>query len=122
MMIRTALGARRWRFVGQLLLETTLLAFLGGIVGLLIALSSAETIKKLSPPEPYRFQQLTVDWNGLAFVFDVILLASFLAGHWNCIEGGEPFQFVTLISINHRFPAPADFTGWRSFRKKGSIR
>jgi putative ABC transport system permease protein len=86
MMIRTALGARRWRFVGQLLLETTLLAFLGGIVGLLIALSSAETIKKLSPVEPYRFQQLTVDWNALAFVFDVIFLASFLAGHWNCID------------------------------------
>jgi hypothetical protein len=40
----------------------------------LIALGSAETIKKLSPPGLYRFQELTVDLNALLFVFVVILL------------------------------------------------
>ena len=78
--IRSALGATRWRLIAQLLLETLLLSFLGGIVGVGIALGSAETIKRLSPPGLYRFQELSVNLNALIFVFAVILLTSLLAG------------------------------------------
>jgi predicted permease len=80
MSIRAALGATRWRLLAQLLLETLLLSFLGGIVGLGIALASAETIKRLSPPGLNRFQELSVNLNALLFVFAVILLTSLLAG------------------------------------------
>ena len=80
MMVRTALGASRRQLIAQLLLETMVLTFFGGILGLAIALGSAETIKKLSPPGLYRFQELTVDLNALLFVFVVILLTSVLSG------------------------------------------
>jgi putative ABC transport system permease protein len=80
MSIRSALGATRWRLIAQLLLETLLLSLLGGIVGLGIALGSAETIKRLSPPGLYRFQELTVNLNALIFVFAVVVLTSLLAG------------------------------------------
>jgi putative ABC transport system permease protein len=80
MSIRSALGATRWRLIAQLLIETLFLSFLGGIVGLGIALGSAETIKRLSPPSLYRFQELSVNLNALLFVSAVILVTSLLAG------------------------------------------
>jgi predicted permease len=80
MSIRSALGATRWRLIGQLLTETLILSFLGGVLGLAIALCSTETIKRLSPPTLYRFQELSVNLNALMFVFAVILLTSLLAG------------------------------------------
>jgi putative ABC transport system permease protein len=80
MMIRAALGAARWRLIGQLLLETILLSLCGGILGVLLAICSAETIKSLCPPNLYRFQELSVDLRVLVFVFGVILLTSLLAG------------------------------------------
>jgi putative ABC transport system permease protein len=79
-MIRATLGATRWRLISQLLLETFFLSILGGVLGLLIALASAGTIKELSPPNLYRFQGLSVDWHALMFVFCVILLTSLLSG------------------------------------------
>ncbi|HEX6562729.1 MAG TPA: ABC transporter permease, partial [Chthoniobacterales bacterium] len=86
MSIRSALGATRWRLIAQLLTETLILSFLGGTLGLGIALASAETIKRLSPPGLYRFQELSLNLNALLFVFAVILLTSLLAGlipAWN---------------------------------------
>lgn len=80
MSIRSALGASRSRLITQLLLETLFLSVLGGLLGLGIALCSAETIKRLSPPALYRFQELSVNLNALIFVFVVILLTSLLAG------------------------------------------
>jgi predicted permease len=80
MMIRAALGATRWRLMGQLLLETIFLSMLGGILGLLIALSSAAMIKRLSPPDSFRFQELSVDFNALVFVFGVVLLTALVSG------------------------------------------
>jgi putative ABC transport system permease protein len=57
MMIRTALGATRRQLIGQVLSETLILSFLGGIFGLLIAFSSTQAIKKLCPTGLYRFQE-----------------------------------------------------------------
>jgi predicted permease len=80
MMVRVSLGAARWQLIGQLLSETMLLSLFGGIVGLSIALGATQTIKQLSPPDLFRFQELSIDLNALVFVFGVILLTSLLAG------------------------------------------
>jgi putative ABC transport system permease protein len=80
MIIRAALGATRWRLMGQLLLETTCLSVLGGILGLLIAFSSVATIKSLSPPDSFRFQELSVDLNAMVFVFGAVLLTALVSG------------------------------------------
>jgi putative ABC transport system permease protein len=82
MMIRTALGATRRQLIGQVLSETLILSFLGGIFGLLIAFSSTQAIKKLCPTGLYRFQEFGIDWTTLLFVLVVTLLTSVLSGLW----------------------------------------
>jgi putative ABC transport system permease protein len=67
-MIRSALGATRRRLVGQFLSETLCVSILGGILGLTIALSSVAAIKRLSPPDSFRFQGWSVDLNAMGFV------------------------------------------------------
>jgi putative ABC transport system permease protein len=79
-MIRAALGATRWRLVGQFLSETLCLSILGGILGLMIALSSVATIKRLCPPDSFRFQEWSVDLNAMLFVLGVILLTAVVSG------------------------------------------
>jgi putative ABC transport system permease protein len=80
MMIRAALGATRWRLIGQLLLETICLSILGGILGLLTAFSSVATIKRLSPPDSFRFQELSVDLNAIVFISGIVFLTALVSG------------------------------------------
>ena len=78
--IRSAIGATRSRLVAQMLLETGLLSLLGGIAGLVLALGSIEIIRKLSPAEVYRFQEVRIDITALLFVVGVIVLVAFISG------------------------------------------
>jgi putative ABC transport system permease protein len=78
--IRVAMGATRSRLIGQLLLETGLLSFLGGTAGLGLAVGSIEIIKKLSPAEVYRFQEVGIDLTALLFVVGIIVLVAFISG------------------------------------------
>jgi putative ABC transport system permease protein len=80
MSVRAALGASRFRLIGQLLAETTCLSFLGGVVGLFIALWAIEAIKALSPQDIYRFQEVHLDITALLFVIGVTTLVALLAG------------------------------------------
>ena len=80
MMIRATLGASRWRVLGQLLLETTLLTAIGGLIGLVVAKVCVQSTKSLIPTELYRLQELRVDTNALVFIFVLILITSLLAG------------------------------------------
>ena len=78
--IRVAIGATRSRLIAQLLLETGLLSLLGGIAGLGLALGSIEIIKKLSPADVYRFQEVGIDLTTLVFVVGIIVLVAFISG------------------------------------------
>ena len=86
MMIRTALGAPRRQLIGQVLSETLLLSSLGGILGLIITLTSTEGIKKLCPTDLYRFQEFNVDWATLFFVFVVTVVTALLSGLWPAVR------------------------------------
>lgn len=78
--IRAAIGATRSDLIGQVLLETGVLSFLGGIAGLGLALGSIEITKKLSPPEIYRLQDVRMDLTALLFIFGVVVLVAFISG------------------------------------------
>jgi putative ABC transport system permease protein len=80
MTIRSALGATRYRLIGQLLLETAFLSLLGGIVGIFFALWAIEAIKAVSPQDLYRFREVGLDTPVLFFVFGITVLASLLSG------------------------------------------
>ncbi len=78
--IRSALGAGRWRLVRQVLLESVLLAVLGGGVGLLIGGWGVDALLALKPEELPRVESIRLDGGVLAFTFALSLLTGLLFG------------------------------------------
>jgi putative ABC transport system permease protein len=69
MALRTALGATRGRIVRQLLTETTLLSFLGGASGLLLAIGAIALVRRWPLPAIYRIEETSLDPQALALTF-----------------------------------------------------
>ena len=80
MTIRAALGASRGRLAGELLLESTLLALLGGGAGLLLALWGVEALRSLEPGTIPRVEEIGVDLRVLGFALGLSLLTGLLFG------------------------------------------
>jgi putative ABC transport system permease protein len=78
--IRAALGATRGRIIRQLLTESAVLALLGGVSGLLLALWGTDALLALSPAELPRLQNTTVDGRVLVFTLTLTLLTGLLCG------------------------------------------
>ncbi|HEY2824691.1 MAG TPA: ABC transporter permease, partial [Gemmatimonadales bacterium] len=79
--IRTALGAGRWRVVSQLLMETLVLAGVGGVLGLGIAqLGTMWFSRAIIEGNPPYWIDIHVDGVVLAFVTGVTLLSAVIAG------------------------------------------
>ncbi|HEX7183131.1 MAG TPA: ABC transporter permease [Thermoanaerobaculia bacterium] len=75
--VRMAVGASRPSLVRQFLVESVLLAFLGGVVGLLFALWSTRILSTIRPPEPFPIAlSMSPDLRVLGFT----LLLAFLVG------------------------------------------
>jgi len=64
--LRTALGATRGRIVRQLLTETTLLSFLGGASGLLLAFGAIALVRRWPLPAIHRIEETSLDPQALA--------------------------------------------------------
>ena len=80
--VRAALGASRWAIARQLLVESTLIAIVGAIAGVLLTIWSLDAILALTPPTVPRFHQTTIDISVLAFTTAAALLAGILVGVW----------------------------------------
>jgi putative ABC transport system permease protein len=79
--LRTALGARRWRLVRQLLTESVMLAVAGGMLGLLIAFAGVRLIRAVIPPPGAAGEIPHASWIGLDFrVLGFTLLISVVTG------------------------------------------
>jgi putative ABC transport system permease protein len=78
--IRTALGASRSRIVRQLLVESLLLAFIGGVLGLFLALWGLELLPALGADKIPRMQEITLDARVLGFTLATSLLTGVIFG------------------------------------------
>ena len=78
--IRTALGAGRWRIVRQLLTESILIAFIGGAVGVLLAWWGTNLLIALKPQNLPRLDEIGVDLRVFGFTLGVSLLTGLIFG------------------------------------------
>ncbi|MFN2541939.1 MAG: ABC transporter permease [Chthoniobacterales bacterium] len=80
--VRAALGASRWAIARQLLIESTLIAVIGALAGVLLTVWSLDAILALTPANVPRFQETKIDSGVLAFTTVAALLAGILVGIW----------------------------------------
>jgi putative ABC transport system permease protein len=78
--VRAALGAGRLRLIRQLLTESSLLAVLGGGLGLVLAYGAVQALIILDPPNVPRLAQVSLDGRVLAFTFLTTLTVGLLFG------------------------------------------
>ncbi len=80
MVIRAALGGGRRRLIRQALTESTLLAFLGGLAGLLLARWGTRLLISAKPAALANLSAVTMDWSVLAFGLAVSTLTGLIFG------------------------------------------
>jgi len=78
--IRTALGAGRWRIVRQLLTESILISLAGGAVGVVIAWWGTSLLIALKPENLPRLQEIDVDLRVFGFTLGVSILTGLIFG------------------------------------------
>jgi putative ABC transport system permease protein len=90
MSIRLALGASAWRLSRQLLTESLVLAFLGGVLGLLLAIWGADVLVTLLPDYIPRLGETGIDGTVLGFTFGMALLTGLLFGLAPAFQASKP--------------------------------
>ena len=82
--IRTALGAGRPRIISQLLTESLLLAFAGGLIGLIVAHMALRSLLLINPGNIPRFSAqgsaVGLDWTAVGFTVLISALTGILFG------------------------------------------
>jgi predicted permease len=78
--VRAALGAGRARLIRQLLTETTILSFLGGMLGLLLAWGGVRWLVALEPDWIPRVKELCINRTVLGFTLLISISTGVIAG------------------------------------------
>ncbi|HTQ56845.1 MAG TPA: ABC transporter permease [Bryobacteraceae bacterium] len=96
LVIRAALGGGRGRLLRQSLIESTLLAILGGAAGLLVAQWGTLLLAAAKPAALVRFQGISVDAPVVAFGFIVSVLTGVIFGLVPAMHAAAPDIAGTL--------------------------
>jgi putative ABC transport system permease protein len=78
--VRTALGAGTGRLIRQLLTESTLLALMGGVVGLLLAVAGLRALLAFAPPDLGVLHEASLNGKVLLFTVGVCFVAGIACG------------------------------------------
>jgi putative ABC transport system permease protein len=78
--VRRALGATGWRLARQMLVESLVLASLGGIAGLLLAQWGVRWLVRISPAGVPRIEQTALDLPTLAFTTALAIFSGLIFG------------------------------------------
>ena len=88
--VRAALGASRRRLINQFLTEGLLLAMMGGVLGLLLALWGSDALIALSPANIPRLKEAGVDGRVLGFTLLLSLLTTLIFGLAPALQASKP--------------------------------
>ncbi|HJX98693.1 MAG TPA: ABC transporter permease, partial [Chthoniobacterales bacterium] len=80
--IHAAVGATRGQIIKKLLIESFIIALIGGALGFLIAVWVRNGLIALSPADVSRFQEISFDLPVLGFTFLIASLTTVLFGLW----------------------------------------
>jgi len=80
MAVRVALGASRWRMVRQVLTESVIISFAGGIIGTALAYVAVRALVASAPVDIPRLDEVHLDYRALVFAFATSLVAGLLFG------------------------------------------
>ncbi len=78
--IRFVLGAGRQRMIRQLLTESSLIAVIGGALGLILAVNGLSFLKSALPTDLPRLSDIAIDWRVLCFTAVLALLTGIVFG------------------------------------------
>jgi putative ABC transport system permease protein len=99
--IRAAVGATRGQIIRQLLIESFVVALLGGVVGFFMAAWLRDAIVTLAPQGVPRFHEISFDLRVLGFSFLVASLTAVLFGLWPAWQTSRTDVQVALKSGSH---------------------
>ena len=104
--IRAAMGAGRTRIIRQLLTESIVLSFAGGILGLILGYAGVRALLAVSPAGLPRIGEhgaaVGVDWRVLGFTLGIALLTGILFGLFPAIGASRPDLNSTLKESSNR--------------------
>jgi predicted permease len=80
MAVRAAMGASGGRMIRQMLTESLLLAFIGGIAGLTTAVITLRAVLRFVPANLPRLGEVNIDWRVLGFALLISLATGLLFG------------------------------------------
>ena len=80
MAVRAAMGASGGRMIRQMLTESLLLAFIGGIAGLTTAVITLKAVLRFVPANLPRLREVNIDWRVLGFALLISLATGLLFG------------------------------------------
>src|SRR5256885_12972326 len=96
--VRAAMGAGRGQIIRQLLLESFVIAAIGGALGLVFAIWGRDALVAFAPTGAPRFEGIGFDWRVMAFTFSLAALTTVLFGLW-------PAWQAPRTDINAALPA-----------------
>jgi putative ABC transport system permease protein len=104
--IRVSMGATRGRIIRQLLVESVLLAFTGGVLGLILGYAGMRALLALSPGDIPRIGEngaaIGIDWRVVLFTVGVSFLTGILFGLFPAIGASRPDLNSTLKESSNR--------------------
>jgi putative ABC transport system permease protein len=92
--LRAALGASRWRIVRQLLIESSVVALVGGALGVLVAVWGIDALRAANPGDAAKFapgwHELGINFTVLIFTIALSLLSGLLFGLAPALQVSKP--------------------------------
>jgi putative ABC transport system permease protein len=116
--LRAALGASRWRIIRQLLTESSIVALIGGALGILVAVWGIDALRVANPGDAAKFapgwHQLGINVTVLVFTIGLSLLSGLLFGLAPALQVSKPDLNSALKDSNRQ-------SSGRSHRLRSSL-